>query len=335
MRLMRGRTPSSPGWLREEAERRVPAIPPTGNPFTRALQNRIIIVGWYVFLIVVSATLRARSPIFLAEWAPPDPASALATMWQVHTTFAAVAFAGLALVFQLSVDPPMAPRSVREILYERTMFRLLVEFSALGSIFLGIAAFWLVSDATVAVGFLGAFAPTIALIAISYYRAAGLFVNPSLALRLAEERLAVKLMRSIRSLTVLRVTNQDLTRLILRKSPLLQLGRLSAQPSQSIPMLSFLDRRRLADINFARLSDAASEIASVVASDVATLEGRPHEPAIEQTIPEPNLTLDYFVDDIVEAGSPIFRLSGVEKLDEGVRRRIEMRLSECLRWANA
>jgi hypothetical protein len=255
-------------------------------------------------------------------------------MWQVHTTFAAVAFAGLALVFQLSVDPPMSPRSVREVLYERTMFRLLVEFSALGSMFLGIASIWLVSDATVAIGFTGAFAPTIVLIALSYYRAAALFVNPSLALKTAEESLEVKLKKSMRSLTVLQVANAELARMVSLESPLLQLGRLQPQSSQSIPLLLLPDSRRMMDLNFVRLRHAVGEIASVAASDVARLEEPQDEPTLEQAVPEPSLTLMYQINDVVDAGSPVFRLSGIEKLDEPVRRRIELRLSECLRWAN-
>jgi hypothetical protein len=333
---LRRRTPSNnPGWLREEAGRQVPAVRAPGNPLTAGLQSGRAVAAWYSLLVIGSVILKIRSPTILPEWAPPDPAGALATMWQVHTTFAAVAFAGLALVFQLSVDPPMSPRSVREILYERTMFRLLVEFSGLGSVFLGVAALWFVSDSAVAIGFVGAFAPTIILIAVSYYRAADLFVNPSLALRLAEEGLVVRLMNSMRAMRVLQIANAELARLISQQSPLLQLGQLPAQQGQFIPLLIFPDRRRIADINFAWLYRIAAEIASMAASDVATIEEQPDEPTVEEAIPQPNLSVDYLIDDIVEAGSPVFRLSGVDKLDELVRRRVEIRLAECLRWANA
>jgi hypothetical protein len=73
----------------------------------------------------------------------------------------------------------------------------------------------------------------------------------------------------------------------------------------------------------------------MAASDVATIEEQPDKPTVEEAIPQPNLSVDYLIDDIVEAGSPVFRLSGVDKLDELVRRRVEIRLAECLRWANA
>lgn len=55
-----------------------------------------------LLLLVVSALTQWWSPTLLPMLAPKDPQSVLGLAWQVHAGITAIAFAGLALLFQFS-----------------------------------------------------------------------------------------------------------------------------------------------------------------------------------------------------------------------------------------
>lgn len=121
---------------------------------------------------LLSVLARFRKLSFASELAPTDSANAMHVAWQVHGTFVAIAFAGLAILFQTSSsEQVLSADRLRSVLFRSTHFPFVLAFSIGGAIELGIVANWFPSDGGLLIQTLGVVSASMILIAISYWQA--------------------------------------------------------------------------------------------------------------------------------------------------------------------
>jgi hypothetical protein len=150
---------------------------PIWNKIVSAIFSSFRSVGWYLTGTTVTTVIAGRIHWkFLPFWSPTD--GALGIIWQVHASFISIGFAGLAIAFQLLVDPPLAAGPARRAVINRIRFTQVVLFSIGADVIAGLAATWLESDLNVAVVFLLILLPSTAAIGYLYANTARIFSNP-------------------------------------------------------------------------------------------------------------------------------------------------------------
>lgn len=146
--------------------------------------------------------------------APKDAGAALLTMWQVQASFTGVAFAVLALIFQFAEAPDGMPRSMRDVLYERTRLIPILIFSGTATLIIGAISIWRPTDGAVAVAFFLELVPSVAAIVYAYKQSADIFRSPDLARALATKRLESTLIESLRQIARFDEANKRLAEVL-------------------------------------------------------------------------------------------------------------------------
>jgi hypothetical protein len=126
-----------------------------------------------------------------------DPSAVIATAWQVLASFASIAFAGLAVLMQLTSEPVVTSRSVRQVLFQESQFRPVLAFSITAAVQVGAATLFL-NQPESAVVEVAVVALAILWVGWSYARVGKVYANPGEALRLGEEALVRDLRASMR-----------------------------------------------------------------------------------------------------------------------------------------
>jgi hypothetical protein len=286
-----------------------------------------------VLFFASAAALRSVQVAILPAWAPSDPDQSLGLLLQVQTTFASIAFAGLALLFQLASSPSVAAQSSREVLFSKTQFLPALQYVGAATVIMAIVAIWMPSDANVLLCFVASFLLTLALIAWSYRRAIRFFLNSAWATEAAISRLLSKLTNQLRELEVASRANDRLADALGGQSAV-RLDDGSRIAGTRAPLLARETTTRLADINVQRLrSVAAQHVGSVSSGRIRAEAGQlPAEPLGDSDGPEirPELVLNFRIDDLIPSGKPILTLVSATTVSEGLLERLRNDLLRCL-----
>ncbi|WP_143025316.1 hypothetical protein [Micromonospora sp. WMMB235] len=307
---VRRRRSAVSGWVRAE---RVAARPYQAKHFLNTLRWT---ESWYLSsllfgaVIAGSTALRQHSPVFLEDWAPSNAGEALGLAWQVQTSIAAIAFAGLALIIQLATNPPVAIRSSREVLYRETLFRGLLLFVGISNVTLGIVGTWLVSDGALILCFVFCFVLPIGFIGFSYFRAARYFLDDRKAAASALSLLEEKLAKGLYLLDLQAGSNARLGELFPTSSPI-RFGSRLPHNVLSVDLVVAESLAVIEDVDYLSLKRAGSRILSQLpASELPATEGGVSlvKPAIHSDANQLFLSLNYAIGETVHAGRPIFSL---------------------------
>ena len=291
------------------------------HPFwwSSVVQTAVFVAAW----VAGSATLFPNITFFEVE----DPSSVIATAWQVLAGFASIAFAGLAVLMQLTSEPVVTSRGVRQVLFKESQFRPVLAFSITGAIQVGAGAL-LLGESEAAVIEVVVVAVTILLIGWSYARVGAVYSDPGEALRLGEAALQRDLVSSMREARSRAVAESRLHKVVPREWRLF-----SISPLDGIVLLRADRSAALSDVDIDLINDVVNEIAdgdssALEASDAST---GPAEPA---TADSPELRIATSLGSTVEAGSEVFVLKNPASF-AGNRNRVASRLAKALRWEEA
>lgn len=185
--LWRSQLPGKRGWAIYEAESRVrmEGLPrPVRERMKLTVARHPLIaaaLAHLLVLILVAIGFRSTRP-FLQSLAPDDPGDVLATAWQVHAGFVAIAFAGLAMLIDMAGRDSLIRAVVeRRYLMRQTQFSLALFFSLAGAIQLSIVSTWFATAGTVLTDIAFVVTPAVLLIGFAYARAIRVLTDPAAA----------------------------------------------------------------------------------------------------------------------------------------------------------
>jgi hypothetical protein len=288
------------------------------HPFTWSsfVQAAIFITAW----VASSVTLFPNVTGFHVR----DPASVIATAWQVLAGFASIAFAGLAVLMQLTSEPVVTSRGVRQVLFQECQFRAVLAFSIAGAVQIGAAALFL-DEPEAAVVEVIVVAATVLWIGWSYARVGAVYAYPGEALRLGEVALLRDLKASMRQAHAQAVGEARLHTIVARE------WRWSASTTVDGVVLVRAGRTAvLMDIDIDLLSDIVKEVADndTTAFAASDAPAAPGEPA---TANAPELRIMASIGSSIDSGQEIYLLKNCESYSGDVTR-LRGRLSKTLRW---
>lgn len=253
-----------------------------------------------------------------------DPSAVIATAWQVLAGFASIAFAGLAVLMQLTSEPVVTSRGVRQVLFRESQFRPVLAFAIVGAIQVGVASLFLDQPESALVE-VAVVALAILWIGWSYARVGKVYANPGEALRLGEKALVDDLKTSMREAHARAVAEARLHAVAPRE------WRWSSTATVDGTVLLAVDRSgTLLDVDIDLLTDVIKDIADedVSAFTAAATTNAPGEPS---TGPPPELRIMVSIGSSVEAGHEIFVLKNAESYS-GNLANLRSRLTKTLRW---
>lgn len=256
-----------------------------------------------------------------------DPSAVIATAWQVLAGFASIAFAGLAILMQLTSEPVVTSRGVRQVLFQESQFRPVLAFSIVGAIQVGAATLFLDQPESAMVE-VAVVAVTVLWIGWSYARVGNVYANPGEALRLGEKALVDDLKKSMREAHTRAAAEARLHTVAPRE------WRWSSTATVDGTALVTADRAAaLMDVDIDLLTDIAKDIADDDASafTAAATADAPGEPS---TGNPPELRIMVSIGSTIESGQEIFILKNAESFS-GDLDKLRGRLSKALRWEEA
>jgi hypothetical protein len=208
-----------------------------------------------LLLLVVSALTQWWSPTLLPMLAPKDPQSVLGLAWQVHAGITAIAFAGLALLFQFSTQSLIAGHTIRGALFTRTYFRPILAYCLAVDIELALVTAWFSTPSALVIQMFFVFVGSLLLIAFAYWRVLRVFIQPELTEGAGQVALLDLLRQSADSNKALTTANGRLAEVV----PLSW----SSPDSRStdVQRLVRSSRRQvLTDVNLPRIRDVITEL---------------------------------------------------------------------------
>ncbi|MFF4893458.1 hypothetical protein [Micromonospora chersina] len=294
---------------------------------------------WFVsalfFTLSALAVLsRSWQVSFLPSWAPANASEALGLAWQVQTSIAAIAFAGLALIIQLASNPPVAIRSSREVLYRETLFRSLLLFAGASNVTLGVIAIWIASDGGAIIGFLFCFVATMLFIGLSYFRAAEHFLDERRAAVKALNLLQEKLSDGLYKLDVTARANKRLAEVLPADSQVRARSG-AADSTDGVPLVAVGHSVRLDDVNYRLLQQIAAKhlyrMSLINFPPEATREASPNRVDGPLRDIAPAILLDSRINEVIHAGGHIFTLAASLEADDPRVTDLEDDLRGCIR----
>lgn len=253
-----------------------------------------------------------------------DPSAVIATAWQVLAGFASIAFAGLAILMQLTSEPVVTSRGVRQVLFQESQFRPVLAFSIVGAIQVGAATLFL-DEPESAVVEVAVVALTVLWIGWSYARVGKVYANPGEALRLGEKALVGDLKKSMREAHTRAAAEARLHAVAPRE------WRWSSTATVDGTVLVTADRAgALMDVDIDLLTDITKDVADDDASafTASATTNAPGEPSTESP---PELRIMVSIGSTIEAGQEIFILKNAESYS-GDLAKLRGRLLKALRW---
>lgn len=253
-----------------------------------------------------------------------DPAAVIGTAWQVLAGFASTAFAGLAVLMQLTSEPVVTSRGVRQVLFQESQFRPVLAFSIVGAIQVGAATLFLHQPESAVVE-VAVVALTILWIGWSYARVGKVYANPGEALRLGEKALVADLKKSMREAHTRAAAEARLHAVAPRE------WRWSSTATLDGTVLVAADRAStLVDVDIDLLTDIVEDIADEDAG-AFTAAAAPNAPGEPSTGTPPELRIMASIGSSIEAGQEIFVLKNAESYS-GDLAKLRSRLTKVLRW---
>lgn len=253
-----------------------------------------------------------------------NPSAVIGTAWQVLAGFAAIAFAGLAVLMQLTSEPVVTSRGVRQVLFQVSQFRPVLAFSITGAIQVGAATLFLDQPESAIVE-VTVVALTVLWIGRSYARVGRVYANPGEARRLGEEALLRDLKASMRKAHARSAAEDRLHAIVPRE------WRWTGTAAVDGTTLVAVDRAgTLVDVDIDLLRDITNDIADEDASALTASEATntPDEPS---TGSPPELRIMTSIGSTAEAGQEIYILKNPESYT-GNLDKLRRRLTTTLRW---
>jgi len=253
-----------------------------------------------------------------------DPSTVIATAWQVLAGFASIAFAGLAILMQLTSEPVVTSRGVRQVLFRESQFRPVLAFSIVGAIQVGAATLFLDQPESAVIE-VAVVAWTILWIGRSYARVGKVYANPGEALRLGEKALIGDLKKSMREAHTRAAAEVRLHAVAPRE------WRWSSTAPVDGTVLVTADRAGvLMDVDIDLLTDITRDIADDDSSafTASAITNAPGEPSAGSP---PELRILASIGSTIESGQEVFILKNAESYS-GDLAKLRGRLSKALRW---
>lgn len=256
-----------------------------------------------------------------------DPSGVIATAWQVLAGFASIAFAGLAVLMQLTSEPVVTSRGVREVLFRESQFRPVLAFSIVGAVQVGAATLFLDQPESAVIEVV-IVAGTILWIGWSYARVGKVYANPGEALRLGERALVDDLRKSMREARARAIAESRLYDVVPRN------WRWGATRSADEAVVLAADHAGIfSDVDVDLLGDIVKDIADDDASSL-TASAVTDSPGVPPAGSSPELRIVVSLGSSIEAGQELFVLKNPESYS-GDLTRLRSRLSKALRWEEA
>lgn len=311
---------SSSGWLLEAHLKQKPSRRERAQAL---VHGRPLMLG-----VVVQAVVGALCwalPRFPGYWpeslSVPNPGSALEVVWQVQAAFASIAFAGLALMFQVASDGAVAARNLRETLVRATWFLPALGLSLGGTLQLGIITLWAPTSQALVIELACVVAATLLAVGYAYYRASAVFMRPDMADQLASQALAKMAVRSMRSAGAREKARSALAEVV----PPHWDPKVAAEVVLSAPT-----KGTFADVRLQPLRALAEQIAAFSSSS-AQAQGGQSFPATDDPEQIASLRLAASLGAQLDEGEPLFVLvNGGAYL--GSRKQLARRLGSMVRW---
>lgn len=253
-----------------------------------------------------------------------DPSAAIATAWQVLAGFASIAFAGLAVLMQLTSEPVVTSRSVRQVLFQESQFRPVLAFSITGALQVGAATLFLTEPESAVIE-VTIVALTILWIGWSYARVGRVYANPGEALRLGEEALLRDLRASMREDHARAAAETQLHAVVPR-----DWSWSSTATLDGAVVVTADHSGNLMDVDIDLLKDVVKDVADEDAS-AFTASAAPSGPGVPSTADAPELRITASIGSSVKAGQEIFILKNPDSFT-GDFPRLQSRLKKTLRW---
>lgn len=250
-----------------------------------------------------------------------DPGSALEVLWQVQAAFASIAFAGLALMFQVASDGAVAARNLRETLVRATWFLPALGLSLGGTLQLGIITLWAPTSQALLMELAFVVAATLLAVGYAYYRASAVFMRPELADRLASRALVDLAVTSMRSADARDKARAELADVV---------------PAHWDPtvtpevVFSAPTKGTFADVRLQPLRAIADQIAAF-SSSLAEAQVGQGIPAADDPEKRASLRLMAALGTQLDEGAPLFVLVNGGAFS-GSRRQLARRLGAVVRW---
>lgn len=220
-RLLTRLRPKDHGWVYADAAIRLKRKRNRGRTrfrvFALLIQEHPVFIAVTLHLILLTfSVLSMFFPVpFMSKLAPKDSASALSTAWQVHAGFVAIAFAGLAVLFQTSSPQQMlSPEQLRAILFRHTYFSVVLVFCVVGAAELGVVAVWFPSDGSLLIQIIAVVIASMLLVGAAYFRATKALTQSDYATKKSEDDLVEILRDSMDSSQAITLSNGELADVI-------------------------------------------------------------------------------------------------------------------------
>lgn len=293
--------------------------------------------GLFVLISVVaiaSGILQDSSRTFGAE---------LLVAWQVHASLVTVAFAGLAVLVQLTSNEVVTAAGVREVLFRLTFFQPLILFSLLGSVQLGLVAIWAPSGVGAILEFCLFLGVTVLMLLASYSYVIAVYVDPQRALRLGQRDLLDRAAASIHA-------NRALAAARAKFGKLIDLDRREIDPDRDVTLVQAPGHVRFSDIESAVVVEAVAQVAknptqlvgdaddgATALANPTTLGSTEHLQLTEDlftagsNLDRPRLVAQANLADLLKPGDPVFVLRRGDRY-VGDAYTLRARLDRAIKW---
>lgn len=260
--------------------------------------------AFQVAALLIAVGLGYVGTSLLPSLRPTDPTASFETLWQVHAVFVSLAFAGLAILFQLGSEELASGTSLRVVLFRSTSFLFTLAFCGLSVVQLGIVATWFDTDRALVAEFLFALVASVYLVGAAYHRAARLYLNPVRAGRLAEAELSATLRASQLSNWAVSRANGELRTVLpnLLDSPEGDVAETKLLTTYEPSLLRDVDVNAIKDA--VRMVERSHGRAEKIAGSASTVPSASEPPA------PPRLRLAYPIGSRLQIGTSLFRLHG-------------------------
>jgi hypothetical protein len=318
-------TPVRRGWALSEAERtlrhkrvhtlsrfRRTTLWVNEHPAAAAIAAHSLILG-----AVILGYL--WNPEVAEQLTPSEPGNVLASAWQVHAGFVAIAFAGLAMLIDMAGRDALV-RAVleRQALIRHSHFYLAFAFSLIGAIQLAVVSTWFATPGTVLAEIALVVSPAVALIGVAYGRAIGALTEPSYAERTAKRLIKEQLEASMDASQALFEANQRLEEVVEARRP--------ADDDQATELLRAPYRARLTDVHLPTVTRVAGSLRDLGGVAGHVQPGSAPAPTRKGVI----LTKNASIGSTVDAQSPLFVAIG--KLTPRDAARFSTLLTSAVLW---
>jgi hypothetical protein len=270
----------------------------------------------------------AVEPSVLPQLAPTDPQGSLLQLWQVHTVFVAIAFAGLAILFQLASDPVVTSRSLRSDLVRHTFFITTLAFALAGAIQLGLIALWFPTAAAIVIEFLLIVTVTVFLVALAYIRTARIFARPEAALELGKAALVDLALDSLYE----NWAQTEASRRLEERVPRDLSPSLEAMKSIGIPIAHAPMDGEIEDVRLEPIEDALRGLEAKHNAGIGThSDTGPTTSGLVSNDATASLKVRFSIGSRVKKGDPLFLLEGLKPSEARIAS-MERRLMSAIKW---